>query len=298
MEPQGRDDQQIIHSDAAETAPEDTSLALIEEQAEHTIRRVWHDERMFFSIIDVVGVLTDSTYPNRYWSDLKRKLTAEGASEPYEKIVRLRLRSPDGKMRETDAGDTETILRIIQSIPSPKAEPVKQWLARVGAKRLEELTHPLDASQVSIEVAGVTKPSPDASALLWAEYYEQLAVLYRRQAAYETRIAYVDARLDEHEEEIGELHSRLEGMEEVTRLVPEILERLGPQTLTPEHQATIKNMARRLNDLTNMSYATIYGDLNSTFHVGKYSDIPDAQWPEVAKWLQQRIDAAQKRRGW
>jgi hypothetical protein len=121
-------------------------------------------------------------------------------------------------------------------------------------------------------------------------------VLYRRQDAYETRLAYVDTRLDEHEEEIGELHSRLEGMEEVTRLVPEILERLGPQTLTPEHQATIKNMARRLNKLTGIAYATIYGDLNATFHVGKYSDIPDANWPQVATWFQQRIDAGEKRR--
>jgi hypothetical protein len=72
--------------------------------------------------------------------------------------------------------------------------------------------------------------------------------------------------------------------------------RLGPQTLTPEHQASVKNLARRLNELTGVSYATIYSDLNAAFHVGKYSDIPDAAWSDVATWFQTRIDAAQRRR--
>src|SRR5262249_18730113 len=148
------------------------------------------------------------------------------------------MRAADGKMRATDAGNTETLLRITQSVPSPKAEPVKQWLAKEGAKRVDEVTRPLDAAQLSTERAALVKPSPDASALAWAEYYEQLAVLYRRQAAYEARLVYVDARLDEHEEQIGELHSRIESLAEGQRLLPELLERLGPQTLTPEHQAT------------------------------------------------------------
>ena len=84
-------------------------------------------------------------------------------------------------------------------------------------------------------------------------------------------------------------------MEEVTRLVPEILQRLGPQTLTPEHQATIKHLATRLHELSGLAYATIYGDLNAAFHVGKYSDIADARWPEIAAWFKMRIDAAEKR---
>jgi hypothetical protein len=288
-------DEQALGAEVAETTADDLSLALIEEQAEQAIRRVWYEDRMFFSVIDVIGVLTDAPKPRMYWADMKRRVQGEGFHELLAKCQQLKMQSADGKNYRTDAADTETLLRIIQSIPSPKAEPVKQWLARVGAKRLEEATRPLDAAQVSLEVAGVTKPSPDAPALLWAEYYEQLAVLYRRQAAYETRLAYVDARLEEHEEQIGELHSRLEGMEEVTRLVPEILERLGPQTLTPERQATIKNMARRLTELSGMSYSTIYGDLNATFHVGKFSDIPETQWSQVANWFQQRIDAAEKR---
>jgi len=89
-------------------------------------------------VIDVVAVLTDTDSPRRYWSDLKRKLRDEGF-ELYEKIVQLKLRSPlDGKKYPTDAADTETMLRIVQSIPSPKVEPIKQWLAHVGSQKLEE----------------------------------------------------------------------------------------------------------------------------------------------------------------
>ena len=107
------------------------------------IRRHWDKDKelWYFSVIDVVEVLTDSSVPKRYWSDLKIKLAEEG-SEVYDKIVRLKMKAPDGKMRLTDAGDTETILRLIQSIPSPKAEPFKQWLARVGYERIEETEDP------------------------------------------------------------------------------------------------------------------------------------------------------------
>ncbi len=98
-------------------------------------------EKWFFSVIDVIEILTGSSIPKRYWSDLKKKLAAEG-SEAYEKIVRLKLQAEDGKMRDTDVADTETLLRIIQSIPSPKAEPFKQWLAKVGYERMQEITNP------------------------------------------------------------------------------------------------------------------------------------------------------------
>ena len=88
-------------------------------------------------------MLTESTNANRYWSDLKRKLAEEsGTAQPYEKIVRLKLQAPDGKQRETDCADAETLLRIVQSIPSPKAEPIKLWLAKVGYERMEELADP------------------------------------------------------------------------------------------------------------------------------------------------------------
>jgi DNA-damage-inducible protein D len=102
------------------------------------IRRQWVNDHWYFSVVDVVAVLTDSETPRRYWSDLKRKLRDEGF-ELYEKIVQLKMRSLDGKNYATDAADDETMLRIVQSIPSPKAEPIKQWLARVARERLEEV---------------------------------------------------------------------------------------------------------------------------------------------------------------
>ena len=93
----------------------------------------------------MVAVLTESENPRRYWSDLKRKLKAEGAEQLYEKIVQLKLKSSDGKKYTTDCADVETLLRIIQSIPSKKAEPVKQWLAKVGFERMKEMADPSTA---------------------------------------------------------------------------------------------------------------------------------------------------------
>ncbi|HLJ82467.1 MAG TPA: hypothetical protein VKT52_13335 [Ktedonobacterales bacterium] len=78
--------------------------------------------------------------------------------------------------------------------------------------------------------------------------------------------------------------------------LPELLLRLGPQTLTPEHQATVKHMVARLHELSGMGYGTIYADLNASFHVGRYSDIPEAEWERVTGWLTTRIAAAEKRR--
>ena len=107
------------------------------------IRRLWDEEKelWYFSIIDVIEVLTDSTIPKRYWSDLKIKLKQEG-SEVYEKIVQLKFIAPDGKNYATDCFSTEDLLRVIQSIPSPKAEPFKLWLAKVGYERIEETEDP------------------------------------------------------------------------------------------------------------------------------------------------------------
>ena len=107
------------------------------------IRRRWDGERelWYFSVIDVVEVLTGSTIPRRYWSDLKIKFQKEG-SEVYEKIVQLKMKASDNKYYLTDAADTETMLRLVQSIPSPNAEPLKLWLARVGYERLEETADP------------------------------------------------------------------------------------------------------------------------------------------------------------
>lgn len=107
------------------------------------VRTHWDEEqaKWYFSVIDVIEILTESSIPKRYWSDLKKKLKLEG-SEVYEKIVRLKMIADDGKKRETDVSDTEQLLRIIQSIPSPKAEPFKQWLAKVGYERMKEIADP------------------------------------------------------------------------------------------------------------------------------------------------------------
>ncbi len=109
------------------------------------IRSLWDSEKeeWYFSIIDILAVLTDSNNPRRYWSDLKRKMKdEEGAAQLYENIVQLKLKSPDGKMRETDVADMQGIFRIIQSVPSPKVEPFKMWLAEVGKERIDETIDP------------------------------------------------------------------------------------------------------------------------------------------------------------
>ena len=105
------------------------------------IRRVWHKDEWYFSVVDVIEALGVSTLPKRYWSDLKVKLIEEGF-EPYDKIVQLKLVAEDGKLRETDCVNTKSMFRIIQSIPSPKAEPFKKWLAEVGYERIQEIENP------------------------------------------------------------------------------------------------------------------------------------------------------------
>lgn len=123
---------------------DNSSIQLFENQK---IRTAWDAEKeeWYFSIIDVISVLTGTANPRRYWSDLKRKLKAEGANELYEKIVQLKMLSSDGKRYKTDVANTEQLLRIIQSIPSPKAEPFKAWLAMVGKERIEETIDPEQA---------------------------------------------------------------------------------------------------------------------------------------------------------
>ena len=114
------------------------------------VRTTWdaEQEKWYISIIDVIEVLTDSDRPRKYWSDLKSKLIKEG-SEVSDKIGQLKMKAPDGKMRLTDVADTEQLFRLIQSIPSPKAEPFKLWLAQIAAERLDELQDP----EISIDRA-------------------------------------------------------------------------------------------------------------------------------------------------
>ena len=117
-----------------------SNIKLFEEKK---VRSQWNEqeEKWYFSVIDVIEILTGSTIPKRYWSDLKKKITNEG-SQLYEKIVQLKFEAADGKRYATDCLETQDLLRLIQSIPSPKAEPFKQWLAKVGYERMQEIANP------------------------------------------------------------------------------------------------------------------------------------------------------------
>ncbi len=108
------------------------------------VRTHWDEkeQKWYFSVIDVVEVLTDSSNPRDYWFKMKIRVKTEDGLELSTICRQLKMKAADGKMRETDVADTETLLRIIQSIPSPKAEPFKQWLAKVGYERIQEITDP------------------------------------------------------------------------------------------------------------------------------------------------------------
>ncbi len=122
-------------------------IKLFEEQK---VRTAWDEEseKWYFSIVDVVGVLTDSPRPRKYWNALKSKLADEG-SELSHNWGQLKMRAADGKSYLTDVADTEQLFRLIQSIPSPKAEPFKQWMASVASDRLDQMQDP----EMSIEQA-------------------------------------------------------------------------------------------------------------------------------------------------
>lgn len=120
-----------------------TAIKLFQDR---NVRVVWDEnqEKYYFSVVDVVAVLTDSDYQTarNYWKVLKNRLSKEGASESVTKCNQLKMKAADGKYYKTDVADTEELLRIIQSVPSPKAEPFKLWLAKVGRERLDELADP------------------------------------------------------------------------------------------------------------------------------------------------------------
>ena len=127
---------------------EQSEIKLFEGQ---NIRYVWDEEKeqYFFSVVDVIQVLTESPRPRKYWNALKTKLQAEG-SEVSQNMGQLKLPAPDGKMRLTDVATTEQLFRLIQSVPSKKAEPFKLWLAEVGRKRLEQLQDPEQSIEQAI----------------------------------------------------------------------------------------------------------------------------------------------------
>ncbi|HOX79048.1 MAG TPA: Bro-N domain-containing protein [Bacteroidales bacterium] len=117
---------------------EPTKIALFKGKQ---VRKILHEDEWWFSVVDICGILTESVDPGAYWRKLKQRLKEEG-SEVVTNCHGLKLPAPDGKLRETDCADTEGIFRIIQSIPSPKAEPFKRWLARTGFERVKEIENP------------------------------------------------------------------------------------------------------------------------------------------------------------
>lgn len=136
------------------------------------VRTVWDEtnEKWYLSIIDVIEVLTGTDRPRKYWSDLKAKLKKEG-SELSEKIGQFKMIAEDGKMRITDVADTEQLFRLIQSIPSPKAEPFKLWLAKIGAERIDEIEDP----EIGIESLIVfLSPIPKNRGLLSSKFTDKI----------------------------------------------------------------------------------------------------------------------------
>ena len=121
------------------SSKDSSELSLFEQKM---IRRVWHKDEWYYSIVDVIAVLTDSPNPRNYWSLLKARAKTEGLDETLIQIEPLKLKSPDGRFRLTDAANRQALLRILQSVPSPKAEPFRLWLAEVGEERLEEIENP------------------------------------------------------------------------------------------------------------------------------------------------------------
>jgi len=117
------------------------------------IRSIWDSEKedYYFSVVDVIGVLTESNNPRNYWNMLKKRLNDDEGSELYTKCVQLKMKAKDGKFRQTDVLDTEGIFRLIESVPSPKAEPFKMWLASLGKERVDEIFDPEKAIDRAID---------------------------------------------------------------------------------------------------------------------------------------------------
>jgi len=123
----------------------DLDLAIVtssDDLGKKQVRKILHDDEWWFSIVDVIGVLVGDVRPSKYWNDMKLRLSEEGFNELSAKIGKFKMPSQDGKFRNTECANTETLLRIIQSIPSPKVEPLKQWLAKVGKERFDEIENP------------------------------------------------------------------------------------------------------------------------------------------------------------
>jgi len=138
------------------------------------------------------------------------------------------------------------------------------------------------------------RPVDDADAITWAEYHRQMSAWFEWRADLENWRREATDQLADHQQQIEELHSRMEGNEELSRVLADALSRFGPETLSAERQQSVQAFVNRLHDLGGYSHATIYNELRAAFHVGTYKDIPEARWQDVVEWFQQRIAFAEK----
>lgn len=174
-------------------------------------------------------------------------------------------------------------------------ECVKVLAAHFADNRRSSSPH--SESLVPVEpIQQPQRPGQEAGRAEWIAYYQAMAAWMQWQDDVDRWRDSMQVRQDTLEQRQDALEDRMEGVEELSRMFVEVTERLGPTTLTPEHQATVKRTAQRLNELAGFAYAKIYGELNQAFHVGRYADIPDDRWAEVVDWFTQRITAAERRR--
>lgn len=163
---------------------ENMSITLFEQEP---VRRVWHEGRWFYSVIDTVAILSKTSNPRRYWSDMKRRIKDEGFREVYAKCVQFPLAAPDGSLRESDCADTETLLRIIQSIPSPKAEPFKQWLAGLGAEVIDDRADVIDDRTEDQRRLDLRQPKAETYKGLHAEIHQRGVRRPKEHAEFDVR---------------------------------------------------------------------------------------------------------------
>jgi hypothetical protein len=277
----------------------DMALVVLEEQADETIRRAEIDGVWYFSVVDVIAILTESPNPGTYWRVLKKRLKDEG-SEVVTKCNGLKFPAADGKYYKTDAADLETMLRIIQSVPSPKAEPIKLWLARVGSRHLGTVTRPVEipvpAPTTPIAQAWTTDRPADGDLLGWAEFLERMAIVYRQQASLESRVRYVETAAQSVERRLDSIELRLDQVEKAQATLPELLDLLKPEQLSQVHQTMVRRWVNDLARLTGWHITMIFQDLVADFAYHSFGDAKESDWARIQDWFQTRLDEAKKRR--
>jgi hypothetical protein len=267
------------------------AVSVIEEQADKAIRRSLLDGVWYFSVIDVIAVLTDSHTPRRYWAELKVKLRTE-EFQLFGKIEQLKMQSRDGKRYNTDAADTETLLRIIQSVPSPKAEPIKQWLAKVGVRKLEETYFP---TNLGSSIAEIRRNKPDDSDLTgMADYYQQLSMVYRQQALLESRLRFVEVATRSQGEEITDLKIRLDELERNQSSLPQVLQLLRVGQLTPAHQKRVNSWVNQLAKATGWRVTAIFADLAADFEYKTFGDARESDWKRIEEYFREKLERARR----